>query len=114
MLELAFGIVGILALIGSCVLLYLAGSLSMRAVEVHSEIHKMVETLRESQRNDYKQIQEWITEVNIAVEEGGLKQVALQEVCINNFGAIEKEVQSIKRNIKEMTVMTTDPSKLPN
>jgi hypothetical protein len=96
-------IVGVIALIGACLLLFYTGMQLTRAIEIHSDTMSAIIMLREKTKKDLLQIQEWIEITNVQASEAELKTNAKIERMSRLTLELTKELEGVKKSFAELT-----------
>jgi len=107
MLELVGGIfliIGVITLLGTCMLLFYTGMQLSRAIEIHNDTMNAIINLRESTQKDYTQIQEWIELTNVQAAESELKNATNVDHLARTILELNKELNRVKESFAELTL----------
>jgi len=107
MLELVGGIfliIGVITLLGTCMLLFYTGMQLSRAIEIHNDTMNAIINLRESTQKDYSQIQEWIELTNVQAAESELKNATNVDHLARTILELNKELNRVKESFAELTL----------
>jgi len=102
--TLAF--IGIIALLGTCLLLFYAGSQLASAITLHSETLRVVGQLHDKILAEHTQIQEWIIQMNTTVENSDTKSAGVREFCARNFLELDTRIKAIEKTFQELNANT--------
>ena len=111
MLELIGGtflVIGVMALIGACMLLFYTGMQLSRAIEIHNDTMNAIINLRENTQKDYSQIQEWIELTNLQAAESELKNNKNFESLARTTLELNRELNKMKDSFAEMSNVKQD------
>ena len=96
--------IGVLSLIGVCLLLFYTGMQLSRAIEIHNDTMNAIMSLRENTQKDYAQIQEWMEVINVQAAESELKNSNNTEHLARSILELNGEVNKIKKSFAELTL----------
>lgn len=101
--------VGIIALIGAIFLLWVDGLLLSRAIETNTETLQAIAATRESTKKDFKNIENWILEINIGLEESNTKMQSVKDYVAQNLVGTDKRLRELEQTFK--ILRTGEPAK---